>query len=812
MDELLGEFIAETLETLEALSGEVVAWESDPSDRDRLDAFFRFFHTVKGSCGFLNLPRFERLSHAAEDVLAAIREGNRTPEGATITAVLAVMDRIGDLAKALANNSEAPDEAGDDLLIASLVAAHAPRQSETVAYSPADPVAKPSEPNVDTASRPPEARDRAPRTIRISLSLIDQLMNGVSDMVLARNELARKLRDNMIEPDIEGSFERLSACVADMRDLVSRSRMQRVDRLFAAIPRMVRDLSQELGKKVELVLEGGDVEMDREMIEMVVDPLTHIVRNALDHGIELPTERIAAGKRETGRIRIAARQSGNQIVIEIVDDGKGIDTGALVAKAMRLGVIRENDASTMNEAERINLIFHAGLSTAKQVSAISGRGVGMDVVRNNVERIGGIVTLESGLGKGTIIQLRVPMTLTIIPGLILRCGADQFAIPRGNVVELIFENSSMVTVERVAGAQIATIRGTRYSLIDLRHLTGQPQDADGTAKRTLMLVSSPTGKPYALRVDAVDNNEELVIRPASPQVMAAGIFAGMTLPDNGRPMLLLDPAGIAQAAELPHELDDGLSGARIAAVEEDHAHTVQALHFVEASGHHRLIALDVVDRIEDIPADRFGATTHEHFVRLNERLVRVANSLGPCSGLIKTLHLNAGDREICYVVQDVIDILDMPVCPELLLNKDGISGIVSIEGRAYEVIDTHALFAASEDHARTKKSARGTCLVAGMADDGWMRTILAPLLMQAGYEVRDAGMQLAAEGPGPFVLLCDAEKADQKEAAAGDSKVPVIRLCAHPGDSSDDAEPSVYRYDRKAVLTAIEDLLERQAA
>lgn len=807
----MGEFIAETLETLEALSGEVVAWENDPSDRDRLDAFFRFFHTVKGSCGFLNLPRFEALSHAAEDVLAAIRDGSRTADAGTISAVLAVMDRIGVLASALAEGTEALDEAEDDKLLTSLASA-----SEAASYepSPTDITTEADEPRAAAPSSSNVGRDRGPRTIRISLSLIDQLMNGVSDMVLARNELSRKLRDSSVAPDVEGSFERLSACVADMRDLVSRSRMQRVDRLFAAIPRMVRDLSQELGKKVELVLEGGDVEMDREMIEMVVDPLTHIVRNALDHGIELPADRVAAGKSETGSLRITARQSGNQIVIEIRDNGRGIDTRALVAKAVRVGAVKENAIPAMNEADRINLIFHAGLSTANKVSAISGRGVGMDVVRNNVERIGGVVSLESTCGKGTVIQLRVPMTLTIIPGLILRCGTGHFAIPRGNVIELVFENSSMVGIESIAGAQIVTIRGRRYSLIDLDDLVGhQSTGPKRTSARTLMLVSSPNGKPYALRVDAVENNEELVIRPASPQVMAAGIFAGMTLPDNGRPMLLLDPAGIAQVAELPHELEDGSAELQGTAAEQADARdqTVQALHFVETTGQHRLIALDVVDRIEDIPADRFGSTTYEHFVRLNDRLVRVANRFEPAGSLMKTLHLQAADRELCYVVRDVIDIVDMPVRPELLLARDGICGVVSIQEQAFEVIDTHALFAVLDSqHAPASAAGRGTCLVAGLAEDSWMRNILAPLLIQAGYEVRDAGAMSAPEALGPYVLLCDVERADRK--AGVPEKAPVIRLRTQPAQDSDGAESSVYRYDRPGLLSAIDDLLQEQAA
>jgi two-component system chemotaxis sensor kinase CheA len=810
VDELLGEFIAETLETLETLSGEVVAWENDPTDRHRLDAFFRFFHTVKGSCGFLNLRRFERLSHAAEDTLAQIREGKRSADAATISAVLAVMDRIALLANALSSGETEPDESEDDIILYALT--DTPQSiAQAIEKTPPDASNVQAE-NGDTIEKSHangRDRDRGPRTVRITLSLIDQLMNGVSDMVLARNELARKLRDSNLDSDVENSFERLSTCVAEMRDIVSRTRMQRVDRLFAAIPRMVRDLSQDLGKKVELVLEGGDVEMDREMIEMVVDPLTHIVRNALDHGIERPDERISAGKSEVGIIRVAARQSGNQIVIEIVDNGRGIDTDALLAKAERVGLVSPAEAATLTESDRINLIFHPGLSTAREVSAISGRGVGMDVVRNNVERIGGIVSLESALGRGTAIQLRVPMTLTIIPGLILRCGDSQFAIPRGNVIELLFENSAMVTIDTIAGAKIATIRGTRYSLIDLNMVLGGT-NITPEGRRTLMLIRSPSGLPFALRVDSVENNEELVIRPASPQVMAAGIFAGMTLPDTGRPMLLLDPAGIAQLARLNAERAES-SVANLPSpqsqAQEDENPTIQALHFIEMTGQHRLIALEVVERIEDIPADRFGTAAGGHFVRLQDRLAQVANCFSPESGLVKTLHLRADQRTICYVVNDVVDIVEMPVRPELLADRDGISGIVSIEGRNFEVVDTHQLFAAT-DGGPQQLSGRGVCLVDGLVEDDWMRTILAPLLINAGYEVRDASLEAGPGVDGPMVILRESSRAATKHAP----EAPVINIRPHAQPICEPDATSVYRYDRMGLLATIEDLLRSQAA
>ena len=398
MDDLIADFVAECREMLEALGGEIVAWEAQPDDRARLDSIFRFVHTVKGNCGFFEFPRLEALSHAAEDALADCRAGRRHPDGALVSAVLGVIDRIGEMIAAIDAGNEMPD--GDD---SALIDALAPG-----AEGPTVPT------TVATAADGGAKGNATPRTIRLSVELLDRVMSGVSDMVLARNELARRLRESPTEVAVDGAFERLSGIIAEMRDAITRTRMQRIENLFVALPRMVRDLSTELGKQVLVDIDGGDVELDREMIEMIRDPLTHIIRNAVDHGIETPAERIKAGKREIGLLAVSARQSGNQILIEIADDGKGIDGSKLVEKALANGVIEADVAKRLSRAEQLALIFEAGLSTAKEVTAISGRGVGMDVVRSNVERIGGVVELDSTPGKGTRMTLRVPLTLTIM--------------------------------------------------------------------------------------------------------------------------------------------------------------------------------------------------------------------------------------------------------------------------------------------------------------------------------------------------------------------------------------------------------------
>ncbi len=518
-----------------------------------------------------------------------------------------------------------------------------------------------------------------------------------------------------------------------------------------AIPRMVRDLSRDLAKKVGLDLDGGDVEMDREMIEMVVDPLTHIVRNALDHGIEPPADRLAAGKPETGALRVIARQSGNQIVIEIADDGRGINRAALLDKAVKNGLLNASEAAALTDEEKLHLIFHPGLSTAQAVTAVSGRGVGMDVVRANIEQIGGVIGVESVAGEGTTITMRVPLTLTIIPGLIVRSGGHYYAMPRGNVVELLHQNSAMVAIEEVGGARIATIRGEAYSLVDIEDVLGLTRTAM-RGPRTLMVIRSSLGQPYVLGVEQVESNEELVIRPASPLVTAAGVFAGMTLPDNGQPMLLLDAAGIAQAARLPlREAQRGPMAGTLAAQGAAREETEQALVFAERDGTRRLIPLAIVDRVEDLFPSQVATSNGRAFARIEGKLYPALNAAEGVTDAVKSLRLHAGQETLCYLISDVLDIIDVPPRLSAVLNAGRIAGLVMVGTRQMEMIDPFALFAeAAREAAGAGIMARSVhCLIAD-ADDAWLSGILAPLLRQAGHIVSLG----ATTDRAPDIILC----------------------------------------------------------
>lgn len=768
MDDLIADFVAECREMLEALGGEIVAWEAQPDDRARLDSIFRFVHTVKGNCGFFEFPRLEALSHAAEDALADVRAGRRTPDGALVSAVLAVIDRIGEMVAAI----EAGEEfaGGDD---ASLIQALEPG-----AEGPA----------VATAVAVADGKaTAAPRTIRLSVELLDRVMSGVSDMVLARNELARRLRETESDVTVDGAFERLSGIIAEMRDAITRTRMQRIENLFVALPRMVRDLSGELGKQVLVDIDGGDVELDREMIEMIRDPLTHIIRNAVDHGIEKPADRLKAGKREIGLLSVSARQSGNQILIDIVDDGKGIDGKKLVEKAVAAGSVEAADAARMTARERLALIFEAGLSTAKAVTSISGRGVGMDVVRSNVERIGGIVEVDSNPGAGTRMTLRVPLTLTIIPALTVSIGSQHFAIPRAAIEEIVRANGTSVTLDHIGGAGVATIRGRRMPEISLADVLGLPSDLADT-DRTLVVLRPAGGDLYALAVDRIHDHEELVVKPAAPAVMATGLYAGTTLADDGSPILLFDPAGLAEVGGVKLEAQE--RSARIAEtaatgpVRDDNV-----LLFRGLDGNRRAIRLALVDRIEEVPRDCIRHAAGQLRVQLGETILPLAGADTVPDGTdkVRVFRLSDGHCEIGYVFREVIDLMaiDHDIIPAE--HAGPVSGVSLIGGEPAELVDAHWLFA-SHLGAVLRTSDQPVCRLP--SDDPWIQNMLRPIVEAAGYLVVDEGDDLI-----PDVVIASGT------AAIDDRHADRTLVLRDEPDGPDDG--SIYRYDRAGLILAL---------
>jgi two-component system chemotaxis sensor kinase CheA len=772
MDDLIADFVAECREMLEALGGEIVAWEAQPDDRARLDSIFRFVHTVKGNCGFFEFPRLEALSHAAEDALADVRAGRRQADAGLVSAVLAIIDRIAEMIAAIEAGEEMP--AGDD---SALIDALAPG-----AEGAAAPVVAPAGDGTIKTSA-------APRTIRLSVELLDRVMSTVSDMVLARNELARRLRESDTDVPVDGAFERLSSIIAEMRDAITRTRMQRIENLFVGLPRMVRDLSAELGKQVLVDIEGGDVELDREMIEMIRDPLTHIIRNAVDHGIEKPAERLKAGKREIGILSVAARQSGNQILIDIHDDGRGIDGKKLVAKALDAGTLEKDEAAKLSPREQLALIFEAGLSTAQEVTSISGRGVGMDVVRSNIERIGGIVEVDSKLGEGTRMTLRVPLTLTIIPALTVSIAGQHFAIPRSAIEEIVRANGESVTLEHLGGAGIATIRGRRVPEVSLSDILGLPSQVD-EKDRSLIVLRPAGGDLYALSVDRIHDHEELVVKPAAPAVMATGLYAGTTLADDGSPILLFDPAGLAEVGGVRLEAHE--RAARIAEASAAKASkATEVLLFRGLDGARRALRLAVVDRIEEVPAGAIKKAAGQLRVQVGDAILPLAGASAPefGDGKMRLFRLNDGAHEIGYAFAEVIDFATIDNDVIHSDNPGEVSGVSLINGEPAELVDAHWLFA---NHVGTaaKPAEQPVCRLP--SDDPWMQNMLRPMVEAAGYRIVgeaddcDADLVIASKGAG----------VPQDEA----NKTIWLRTDPEASGKKDD---SIYRYDRAGLLMAL---------
>ena len=793
MDDLREEFIAETRETLQILSGQLVLWEKTPGDHSLVDSVFRFVHTVKGSCGFLDLPRLLKLSHAAEEVLSAARDGKLAPSTDLVTAVLLLIDRISELTDALETGAAVRD---DDAKLISAMLAFLPQPDDHLSIFGPD---EPSPPKFFTEADLADdgyLRNRG-RTVRVSLTLLDKLMNGISDLVLSRNEVSRQLRRLNDTSDVDQAFGRLSSSVAEMRDAIGQMRLQSIDRLFSTLPRALRDITVELDKPIDLIIEGNEVEIDREMAEAMRDPLTHILRNAADHGIETATERLAAGKPVTGHIKVLARQSGNQILVEISDDGRGIDVEKLAAKAIERKLYTVAQWQKLSDRQRLDAIFHPGLSTTDTVSAISGRGVGMDVVRTNIHAIGGTIDLDTVPGRGLKVTLCLPLTLSIIAGLSVTAGGQSFGISRSSIVEILSINNRNVVIEDIGGMPVAKVRGRRFAYAMLEAVLGIDMADDAAAvTRSLIIIRPAVGAMFALNVAAVVDNEELVIKPGAPLVMAAGLYAGTTLPDNGRPMLLLDASGLAQAIGAMEALFDDTASAAADIAADALQHGASALLFEGTDGVIRAIRLAAVDRMEEVEADQIHYVGGRCCMSIDGDLHDVhgldrSRPLGP----IKLLRISDGHQTAYLSVNDVMDIFAIPAEIARSFEPIEFEGIVHFEGSPVELINPYRFFQL-DPSARVFGSAKPVCFLETGQDDSWETRILQPLLNACGYDVSydEADRSTAA------VILSSAGN----DVAEPNDRTVVLRDTVQAVGT---AVASIYRYDRVAVMSAIESKL-----
>jgi two-component system, chemotaxis family, sensor kinase CheA len=775
MDDLLGEFLTETNESLDRVDAELVRFEQDPNNAKILGNIFRLVHTIKGTCGFLGLPRLEALTHAAETLMGKFRDGMPVTTDA-VSLILVTIDRIKMILREIEAEESEP-EGGDGDLIAKLNGmAHRDEARQQSAPQPAPPPAPPPRreepaapaaraaeikptpaPASAPASREPKAapgpgRDKAAaertedergdrlagHSIRVNVDTLDYLMTTVSELVLTRNqllEIARRHEDS----DFKVPLQRLSNVTAELQEGVMKTRMQPIGNAWQKLPRIVRDLAAELDKQIELEMRGADTELDRQVLELVKDPLTHLVRNSADHGIESAAERLAAGKPEKGTIRLSACHQGGHIIIEIADDGRGLDLAGIKAKAIERGLITEAEIAAKSDSEICNFIFLPGFSTAAQVTSISGRGVGMDVVRANIEQIGGTVDLKSVFGLGAAFTIKIPLTLAIVSALIVEAGGERFAIPQLAVLELVRASAGGEHhIERIKDTPVLRLRNKLLPLVNLRESLrlGEAQSDDG-----FVVVTQVGSQVFGTVVDGVFHTEEIVIKPMSSKLRHITAFSGTTILGDGSVIMIIDPNGIAQT--LGRATLAQPEQAEVEAGEQARAEDLTALLVFRAgSAQPKAVPLSLVSRLEVIDCRRIEISDGRHLVQYRDQLMpllRIDAQAGVKQEGAQPILVFADDgRAMGLLVDEIVDIVEERLDIEVASERPGIVGYAVVKGSATEIIDVgHFLPQAFEDwfRSRDKPAASIARSVLLVDDSAFFRDLLAPLIKAAGYRV-----------------------------------------------------------------------------
>lgn len=636
VEDLTKEFLAESQEGLERMELCLTQLEKKPDDEELVAEIFRAVHTIKGTTGFLGFGRLEKLAHAGESLLGALRDHRLAVSTELISGLLELMDGLRGILQTIEVTGTEGERTSDNdsALIARLldlrdggpVAKAAPASQNRAPFDKFSPgtstnVAQcssqsPSHDEVLSAlpaAAPGVAMAAAPsmqdKTLRIDVDVLNRMMNLVGDLVLTRNQILRSKPGAENFPELA---RRLDSVTAELRESVMLARMQPVGYLFRKFPRLVRDLAATCGRQVRIEFEGQDTGLDKSLIEAVRDPLTHAVRNAVDHGIEPPQERIETGKPVEGVVRLRAYHQSGSIVIEVSDDGAGISTEHVLHMATERGLVTSEQAASMTQHEALQLVFVAGFSTAKQVTSISGRGMGMDVVRTNVERVGGSVELESQLGSGTTLRMRVPLTLAIVPALVVRSGGESFALPQNSLVELVYvpRHEAEQAVERMGTTELYRLRESLLPLVWLDRLLGLEHSADAEKHDFYIAVVESEGCRFGLVVDDLKAPEEIVVKPLSSELREIGVFSGATVLGNGTLALILDVAATGARAGV-HPAEEGIVVDAKPAEDETARIEMENSMVIYETGEHMssqggdsgrmAMPLSAVERIESVP-------------------------------------------------------------------------------------------------------------------------------------------------------------------------------------------------------------------
>jgi two-component system, chemotaxis family, sensor kinase CheA len=866
MDDLLREFVTETSESLDVVDVELVRFEQEPNNAKILDNIFRLVHTIKGTCGFLGLPRLEALAHAAETLMGKFRDG-APASGEAVTLILATIDRIKIILESLESDQREPEGVDDDLItslegmIDRISVGGAKPESEhsvgtlvhqvlerplregedtlddlelafrntAIETEPAKSP-KPAASAVDAVVKEDETGKSANQSIRVTVDTLERLMTMVSELVLTRNQLLEIVRRHE-ESEFKTPLQRLSNVTAELQEGVMKTRMQPIGNAWQKLPRIVRDLSNELGKKIDLEMQGADTELDRQVLDLIKDPLTHMVRNSADHGLETAEKRRAVGKPEHGLIRLSAYHEGGYIIIRIADDGRGLDTAQIKAKAIAQGLVSEVDAEKLPEAQIHKFIFSPGFSTAAKVTNVSGRGVGMDVVRNNIDQIGGTIDVKSVAGAGSSFTIKIPLTLAIVAALIVEAGGHRFAIPQLSVVELVRARSgSEHRIESIKNTRVLRLRDKLLPLISLRQLFGLDTDA-GEINAGFIVVTQVGSQTFGIVVDGVFHTEEIVVKPMSSKLRHISMFSGNTILGDGSVIMIIDPNGVAQA--FGTNVASQLAAAEASEIKPapSAGSSTSLLVFRAGSMQPKAVPLSLVTRLEEIDAQKIELSNGRHMVQYRGHLMPLIsmseNVRVKGEGAQPLLVFSDGSRSMALVVDEIVDIVDDTLNIQVASENPGVLGSAVVRGHATEIIDVgHFLPLAFEDWFRRKEQQvqHRPCSVLLVDDSPFFLNMLTPVLQAAGYVVttaasaRDA-LALMSEGQAFDVAITDIEMPDMDgfqfaEAVRGDQRIGNLPIIALSSVVSPEAiergrrvgfHDYVAKFDRQGLIAALKE-------
>ena len=877
MDDLLREFVTETNESLDVVDVELVRFEQDPNNAKILDNVFRLVHTIKGTCGFLGLPRLEALAHAAETLMGKFRDGLPATNDA-VTLILSTIDRIKQILESLEREQREPDGGDDDLIsdlermverIAPSAAPAAPHYAvgtltpqvlerplrpgevsldelervfrETAVDLPAAkaakpvpveaPAAKPVNPApVEAAVKDDDPAKAGGQSIRVTVDTLEHLMTMVSELVLTRNQLLEIVR-RYEDSEFKAPLQRLSNVTAELQEGVMKTRMQPIGNAWQKLPRIVRDLSNELGKQIDLEMQGAETELDRQVLDLIKDPLTHMVRNSADHGLEKPEERRAAGKPEHGRIRLSAYHEGGHIIIQIADDGRGLDTDRIKAKAIAQGLVSESDIEKLTEAQIHKFIFAPGISTAAKVTSVSGRGVGMDVVRNNIDQIGGTVDVKSVAGVGLSFTIKIPLTLAIVAALIVEAGGDRFAIPQIAVIELVRARAgSEHRVERIKDTAVLRLRDKLLPLARLSQLLGT-DPGPGDVESGFIVVTQVGSQSFGIVVDSVFHTEEIVVKPMSSKLRHIAVFSGNTILGDGTVIMIIDPNGIAQSlgSTVTSQIDaDEAADTQHAAADE---RTTSLLVFRAGSNQPKAVPLALITRLEEIDARKIELSNGRHMVQYRGQLMPLVSMNESVrvkgEGAQPLLVFSDGARSMALVVDEIVDIVEDRLDIQVGSDNPGVLGSAIIKGQATEIIDVgHFLPLAFEDWFRNKEpSSRARPRSLLLIDDSpFFRNMLTPVLQAAGYEViavasAPEALAMLKDGRAFDVVITDIEMPEMNgfefaERLRGDPRTADLPIIALSSVVSAEAvergrqvgfHDYIAKFDRQGLIAALKE-------